>query len=110
MVGISPDTPAKASESSAKHNLPFTLLSDSAMEAARAFGVAYRVDEPTMSALGKFGVNLEEASGEKHHLLPVPAVFLISSKRVIEFQYVNPDYKVRLNPDLLVSAVRILFR
>lgn len=78
------------------------------MEAARAFGVAYRVDAPTLSALTNFGVNLEQASGEKHNLLPVPAVFLTDTKRLIHFQYVNPDYKVRVHPDLLITAARIL--
>lgn len=78
------------------------------MEAAREFRVAYRVDAPTLSALTNFGINLEEASGEKHNLLPVPAVFLTDANGLIHFQYVNPDYKVRVDPDLLVTAVRIL--
>jgi peroxiredoxin len=110
LIGVSPDTPAKAGESLSKHSLPFTLLSDNTMEAARAFGVAYQVDAPTLSALEKFGINLEEASGETHHLLPVPAVFVTGTKHLIQFQYVNPDYKVRLHPDLLLAAVRILFK
>jgi peroxiredoxin len=85
LIAISPDRPVYASESRSKHHLPFTLLSDSTMEGARAFGVAYRVDPPTLSALTNLGVNLEEASGEKHNLLPVPAVFLTDTNRVIQF-------------------------
>jgi peroxiredoxin len=107
LVGISPDKPAKAKESEDKHTLPFPLLSDSSMEAARAFRVAYQVDAPTLAALTKYGVDMEEASGEKHHLLPVPAVFVVGKGGVIQFEYVNPDYKVRLHPDLLVAAARI---
>jgi peroxiredoxin len=80
------------------------------MEGARAFGVAYQVDALTLAALTKYGVNLEEASGEKHHLLPVPAVFVVGKSGVIQFEYVNPDYKVRLHPDLLLTAARILFQ
>ena len=43
-------------------------------------------------------------------MLPVPAVFFVGgTKGLIEFEYVNPDYRVRLSPDLLVAAARILF-
>jgi peroxiredoxin len=107
LIGVSPDKPAKAKESQEKHNLQFPLLSDSCMVAARAFGVAYQVDAPTLATLAKFGMDLEEASGEKHHLLPVPAVFFVGKNGVIQFEYVNPDYKVRLHPDILLAAARI---
>lgn len=79
------------------------------MEVARAFGVAYQVDASTLAALKNYGVDLEEASGEKHRFLPVPAVFVVGKNGVIQFEYVNPDYKVRLHPDLLLAAARLLF-
>jgi hypothetical protein len=55
-------------------------------------------------------MDVEDASGQKHHMLPVPAVFLIATNGLIQFQYANPDYRQRLNPDLLVAAARILFK
>ena len=61
------------------------------MAAARAFRIAYQMDDATLRVLGQHGIDLEAASGEKHHLLPVPAVFLVASNGVIQFEYVNPD-------------------
>lgn len=78
------------------------------MVGAQAFGVAYTLDDPTMQQLKKYGIDVEEASGEKHHRLPVPAVFLVSTDGLIRFQYVNPDYRVRLDPELLLSAAKII--
>lgn len=49
-------------------------------------------------------MNLEEASGEKHHILPVPAVFIVDDNSVIQFEYVNPNYKVRLNSEILLKV------
>ena len=43
---------------------------------------------------------------EKHGVLPVPAVFAIDAKGVIEFSYVNPDYKRRLPADELLAAAK----
>jgi peroxiredoxin len=107
LIGISPDQPSKVGETIEKHSIPFTLLSDSAMTASRAFGIAYQVDEATLKGLAKYGVDLQVASGRAHHLLPVPAVFLVSSSGIIQFEYVNPDYSVRAHPELLLSAVRL---
>ena len=108
LLACSADRPEKLEPLIAKHELSYTLLSDARMEGARAFGIAYRVDDATLERYEGFGIDLEEASGETHHLLPVPAVFLIDRETVIRFAYANPDYKVRLPTDeLLAAAERI---
>lgn len=109
LIGISPDRPEKLGESISKHKLGFRLLSDAQMVGAQAFGVAYTLNEPTLRQLKQYGIDVEEASGEEHHQLPVPAVFLVGTDGLIRSQYVNPDYKVRLDPELLLSAARIIF-
>ncbi len=75
------------------------------MVAAQAFRVAYQVDAETLNQLKKYGIDLEEASGENHHMLPVPAVFIAGIDGIIQFSYANPDYKVRITPDMLLAVV-----
>jgi peroxiredoxin len=54
-------------------------------------------------------VDLEKAAGGyTHHNLPVPATYIVSSDGTIRFAYVNPNYKVRLHPDVLVAAARTM--
>lgn len=106
-IGISPDQPAKIRDTVNKHSIRFTLLSDSSMATAKAFGIAYEVDDKTLQALAKYGIDLQAASGQAHHLLPVPAVFVIA-KEIIQFEYINPDYSVRIDPDLLIRAVQLV--
>jgi peroxiredoxin len=106
ILAISPDRPEKLAQSRGKHSLSYKLLSDSEMTAARAFGIAYQVDEKTVEALDGFGVDLGDYSGKEHHVLPVPAVFLVGTDGAIDFQYVNPDYKIRLNPQVLLAAAK----
>lgn len=95
-------------ETIAEHSINFTLLSDSQMTAARAFRIAYQVDDATLKALAQHGIALEAASGETHHELPVPAVFLAGSNLVIQFEYANPDYSARVQPELLLAAARLV--
>jgi peroxiredoxin len=106
ILAISPDRPEKLAESVGKHQLTYTLLSDHAMEASRRFGIAFRVDGATVERFKEFGIDVEKASGETHHLLPVPAVFIVGTDGIIKFSYVNPDYKVRLAPGDLLDAAR----
>jgi peroxiredoxin len=107
IICISPGQPSKVRETLQKHDRKLLLLSDSLMAAARAFRIAYQVDDETLKVLAQHGVDLEAASGEKHHLLPVPAVFLVASNGIIQFEYVNPDYSVRAHPDLVIAAARV---
>ncbi len=56
-----------------------------------------------------FGVDLDKASGRDHHLLPVPAVYIIDTQSVIRFTHWDADYKKRLEPtDLLAAARRVV--
>jgi peroxiredoxin len=78
------------------------------MAAAKALGIAFRVDDETYKMYTKFGVDLEAESGRQHHLLPVPSVFILGTDGIIDFAYVNPDYKVRIEPELLLAAAKII--
>ncbi|MHC4563949.1 MAG: peroxiredoxin-like family protein [Planctomycetota bacterium] len=105
IIAVSPDRPEKLRETVQKHAPMYTLVSDSDMAAAKAFGIAFRLDEATLETYAEYGIDLEDASGRPHHLLPVPAVFLVNTAGVITFQYVNPDYKIRLDPAVLLAAI-----
>jgi peroxiredoxin len=110
VITIAPDRPAKLRETREKHRIQGRLLSDSQMVAAQAFRVAYQVDADTLSGLKKFGIDLEEASGENHHQLSVPAIFISGSDGIIQFTFANPDYKVRITPDMLLAVARTIRR
>jgi len=70
------------------------------MEAAKAFGLAFQVDSE------KFQKFIGEHSGESHGLLPVPAVYIVDRELEVRFQYVNPNYKVRIDAPTVLAAAR----
>ncbi len=106
IVGITPDRPTEVDKTSLKYTNAYTIFSDSHMHAARAFGIAFRVDDKTVKKYALFGINLERASGEKHHLLPVPSVFITDPTLAIKYVYSNPDYKIRLKGADLLAYVQ----
>ena len=68
--------------------------------------MAFRVSDETIVNYQKWEIDLEKASGESHHVLPAPSTYLIGADGVIRFQYTNPEYVVRLHPDVLLAAAR----
>lgn len=103
---VSPDRPEKVAEAAEAADFAYTLYSDATAEAATAFGLAFQVDSETYGKLMGYGIDLEIASGQDHHLLPVPAVFIIDQDARIRFRYVNADYKERLSPEALIQAAK----
>lgn len=105
IVAVSPDSIEKIRESLKKYDLSYLLVSDSDAAAAKAFGLAFKVDDATFAKMKKdYGIDLEAHSGKDHHILPVPAAFVLDKKGKIHFSYVNPDYKVRVDPQALLKA------
>ena len=104
VIALSPDSPQNLVKAADPESSTLVLLSDSDLAAARAFGVAYRVDQPMLKKLASYKIDIEAASGKKHHLLPVPSVFLVNTNQTVEFTYVNPDYRIRLHPEVLLAA------
>lgn len=106
IIAISPDQPSELAKSAEAGHLSYTLLSDSKVEAAKAFGLVFTVDDNTIKKYKKYNIDLEAASGESHHMLPVPAVFIVGTDGVVDFVHADEDYKKRLEPDVLLNAAK----
>ena len=106
ILAISPDTPEKLAESMEQHEMTYKLLSDSTMEAAKAFGVAFQVAESTAKKYKANGIDLVEGANENQHLLPVPSVFIIDPQGTIRYVYHNPDYNTRIKVDELLQQAK----
>lgn len=105
---ISADSPATLRKGIADLEEPFDydILSDNDLRAARKFGIAFKLAEETLQRYDEYGIDVVAASEREHQSLPVPAVFIINPEGRIAFAYVNPDYRYRLHPNVLVTAAR----
>jgi len=103
---ISIDKPELLLASLDDPDIGYTVYSDSALNATRAFGLAFRVDDELNELYLSYDIDLEKASGENHHVLPAPATYIIGRDGIINFAYINPDYKVRLHPNVLLAAAQ----
>ena len=105
VIFLSTDRPAIL-YSSLKEKVNYHIVSDASLAAARAFGVAYRLDDETIRKMKSFGVDLDAAQGSHTHELPVPSVFIVDRTGVVRFRYFNADYKVRLDAASVLAAAQ----
>lgn len=106
ILAISPDRPELLRVPIEEHGLNYKLFSDSEMLAARSMGIAFKMKDDMVEKYKGYGIDIEANSGHNHHLLPVPAAYVIGKDGIIKFSYVNPNYKVRIDGDVLISAAK----
>jgi peroxiredoxin len=102
VVAVSPDTPENLHATMIKDKLSYQLYADSKGMLIKAMGIAYKVPS-------NYAATIRQASaGMNTELLPVPAVFILDTNGDIQFMYVNPDFKQRINGKLLLAAAKAL--
>lgn len=107
VLAISPDEAPGLRAAAGKNHLNYRLLSDRAMHAAAAFGLAFRVDAATAEKYRGYKIDLPPVPGEPAaRWLPVPAVYVVGRDGVVKFVHTDPDYKARLAPDDVLKAAR----
>ena len=106
MVGISPDSVESSQANVEKSKIGFPILSDADVSAAKAFGLAFKVDDATVTKYKGFGIDLEKASGQPHHALPIPAVYIVDKTGTIVFAHSNPAYRQRLETKAIVAELK----
>jgi peroxiredoxin len=103
IIAVTSDKPEKVVEMKDKYDVSFTIVSDTSNNAIKALGLAYDARKIYWDML----LVLEENSGNKYYILPVPAMFIINKSGVIMFEYINPNFKVRISPELLLTAAKV---
>lgn len=107
LLAISPDTPDELVQSSETRKLSYELISDFQLEATRGFGLAFHIGDDYANKIEELGGKAVKAEGDIQSALPVPAVFILDQDGVIKFEYINPNYKVRIEPELLLAAAKV---
>lgn len=102
IIAISPDSPENLQLTDEKHKLNYSLYSDGDGNLSKAMGIAFKAPERNLIRL------LEKSDGLNKGSLPVPSVFVADTKGKIAFEYINQDYKTRLNASLLLAVLKNL--
>jgi len=112
LIGISTDNEQDLQKSIGKNQLDYQLLADFNSVVSQAFGLAFYSSQKTteryLAAMGLKNPLQKNKAGELRLVLPVPAIYVIDSRGLVQFNYVNPNFKVRLHEELLLKAAELV--
>jgi peroxiredoxin len=106
IVAVSPESPDHGLETLRKNGIDFPVLSDAGNRVAAAYGLVFRLDDELVALYRDHGVDLARINGEDQARLPMPGVFLIEPRGSIVLAHVDADYRRRLEPDVVLEALR----
>lgn len=103
IVAVSPDAPQQLDKLARKQSLHYRLLGDEGATLIKSMGLAFKTPERSHERLNEFSEGTN-----KEFLLPVPSLFIVNDMGEILFEYINPNYKVRISKDLLMAVASTL--
>ena len=106
LVAISPQTPDKSLTLAEQAELAFPVLSDVGNAVARSYGLVFALDADARELHSGIGIDLTAFNGDDSWELPAPAVFVVDPDGTIHFASVAGDYRWRVGPDEVLTALR----
>ncbi|GHO51840.1 peroxiredoxin-like family protein [Ktedonobacter robiniae] len=108
LVAISPQTPDHSLSTQEKHELGFVVLSDRGNRVARAYGLAFELDEAGKALHAQLGADLPAYNGDDSWELLVPGTFLIDQARAVRLASVDSNFFHRLDPSFVIARLKEL--
>jgi len=112
LIGISTDSTEDLKKSINNKELDYQLLSDYRSVVSERFGLAYfssqQVTDRYLASLRLANPLQKNDAGEPRLVLPVPAIYVVDNEGLVQFSYVNINYKVRLSEELLLLAAKLV--
>lgn len=105
LVAISPQTPDNSMSTTQDNQLAFTVLSDSDLEAANGFGLAYTLHPDVVDYYATVGTDIPVLNGNGQWVLPVPATYVVDTTGSIRFSLIEEDLRKRVEPREVIAVL-----
>lgn len=103
VVGVTPETAENINKTVEKTHASFSIIQDENYKIMKAYKVNYVVDDALYGKLKSYNIDLEKNNGNKDHVLPVPATYIIDKSGKITFVHFDKDYTKRPSVQTLLN-------
>jgi len=107
LIALTPELPDSSISTSEKNDLEFQVLSDVGSQVARDYGVLFTLTDE-VAAIYNAGFNLDKYNGNNRHELPLAATYVIDREGVIQYAFLDADYRNRAEPADILSALHAM--
>jgi peroxiredoxin len=105
LVAISPQTPDHSLDTIESNALACTVLSDSSLDAANGFGIAFTLPPELIDLYASAGTDIPVLNGNAQWVLPIPATYVIDQTGRIRYAHVEMDYRERIDPQSVIAII-----
>ncbi len=102
IIAVSPDDYRNLKPTIQEDNVKYKVYSDPNGEFIQQVGIAFTASPNTMEYI------FNKTIGKTTEILPVPTVLVLNTKGEILFEYISPNYKQRISPELLLAVLENL--
>lgn len=106
IVAISAETQQFTREIKAEARAKFPFLTDFGNGYALSLGLAIWVDDEMSALIASAGWDIPSYHRNDGWVLPIPSVFVVGQDGLIKARHVDPDYRRRLELDVIRTAAR----
>lgn len=99
IIAISPDDYTHLTPTIEMEEVKYKVYSDPGAKFIQQVGIAFKSSEKIKNYIAK------KREGEVTEILPVPTVLIINTEGEILFEYIAPNYKKRITPELLLAVL-----
>ena len=103
LLAISPQSLSDSRDMARSEELDIPLLADCAMTVASDYGLAFELPKSLRPAALAGGMVVGDESAEWR--VPMPATYVISTDGLVRYSFLDPNYRNRLDPAVLVSIL-----
>lgn len=109
LVAISPEVPDDSMSTNEINSLGFSVLTDQDATVASHYGVAWEVPAFLIEHMEvDRKLDLKKINNGNGSILPIPATFVVGTNGLVQWSYVDVDYRTRAEPEEILEALKKL--
>ena len=102
IIAVTPDNFKMLNSTMKDDKVNYKLFADPDGALIQKIGIAFKTPDKSKAFIA------ERTKLKATEVLPVPTVFVLNTKGEILFEYINPNYKTRISPELLLAVLKNL--
>ncbi len=103
LIAISPQTQKHSYMTRDMHKLRFPILSDAGNQAARKFGLVYRLPAELQTVYESIFTKLPGYNGDQSWELPLAATYVLKPDSTISYARIDADWRQRPEPEEILT-------
>jgi len=105
LAGVTAECGGGALAAKRTRGLHYEILCDVDNGLALSFGLVFRLPQNVRDYYKSIGIDFPGIYGNESNFLPIPGTFIVGIDGVIAHAYVNPEFRERLDPRIILEVL-----